>query len=111
MTEPKHLKVREESGVSVVSFATATALDAYHVNDTAKDLYQLVEEQQLQLIVLDLSSVMMLSSQSLGVFLNMQRKLEPGEGKIAISGLNPRLYRVFKITNLQSVFEFHENEK
>ena len=106
MTDESQLVLEPDGEVTVVGFSEPTLLDAYHVNESAKELYELIEKQGHRWIVLDLSTVKMLSSQSLGVFLSIRQKLEHLGGKIVISGIDPRLSRVFKITNLESVFEF-----
>ena len=83
MVEKSHLVLTQEAGVTVVSFREPTILDAYHVNEIAKELYALVSkasdddsQECHHKIVLDLSSIKMLSSQSLGVFLTMRQKRE-----------------------------------
>ena len=106
LTEVSRLILKQDGEVTIVGFSEPNLLDAYHVNDCAKELYELIEKRGHRRIVLDLATVTMLSSQSLGVFLNIRHKLDALEGKVAISGIDPRLSRVFKITNLQSVFDF-----
>ena len=106
MTEKSLLAVTRQNDVTVVGFNEPHLLDAYHVEDTAPQLYQLIEQDNHRLIVLDLSNISMISSQALGVFLNMKQKLDQRDGKMAISGIDPALSRVFKITRLQDVFKF-----
>ena len=106
MTEESQLIVEQVGEVSIVGFSEPTLLNAYNVNESAKELYNLIEKQGHRWIVLDLSTIKMLSSQTLGVFLNARHKLEKLGGKVVISGIDPKLSRVFKITNLESVFEF-----
>jgi len=106
MTEESQLIVEQVGEVSIVGFSEPTLLNAYNVNESAKDLYNLIEKEGHRWIVLDLSTIKMLSSQTLGVFLNARHKLEKLGGKVVISGIDPKLSRVFKITNLDSVFEF-----
>ena len=64
---------------------------------------------QYQQIAIDLSTIQMISSQTLGVFLKMRQKMEPLGGRLVICGIDPKLYRVFKITNLTSVFQFYDD--
>ena len=106
MTEGTQLLVEQAGEVSIVGFSEPTLLNAYHVNESAKELYNLIEKQGHRWIVLDLSTIKMLSSQTLGVFLNTRQKLEKLGGKVVISGIDPKLSRVFRITNLDSMFEF-----
>ena len=109
MAEKKHLTITQEQGVTFVDFSDATILDAYHIDQVSKELYALTNDQSMQKIVLDLATIKMLSSQTLGVFLNMRKKLSETDRTIAFAGVDPRLYRVFKVTNLQSLFEFFED--
>jgi len=109
MADESHLRLSQEKDVTIVGFSEPTLLDAYHINEIAQELYDLIEKDGYRQIVLDLSEIKILSSQTLGVMINMRQKLDKFEGKLVISGIDPRLYRVFKITNLQSVFEFYEN--
>ena len=109
MSEEAKLTVTQHDDVSVVDFCEATILDAYHVDQISKELYALVEVQKSRKIVLDLATIKMLSSQTLGVFLNMRKKLSELGGTMVFAGVDPRLYRVFKVTNLQALFEFFED--
>ena len=109
MTKQAHLVVTEEKGISVVSFAQPTLMDAYHVSEVETELGALVKKGHLRKIVLDFSSLGMLSSRALGVLLTIRQMLEKLGGKMVICGIDPKLYRVFKITNLQSVFEFFDD--
>jgi len=106
MTDYEHLTIRLQQGVAVVTFAQPNALDAYHINDTAAELNRLVDKDGQRRIAVDLSSAVMLSSQSLGVFLSLQKKLAALHGQLALCGIDPRLYRVFKVTKLDNVFLF-----
>lgn len=109
MAEQTSLAVSQQDEVTVVDFRDATILDAYHIDQISKELYALVEEQKATKIVVDLATIKMLSSQTLGVFLNMRKKLSDIEGKMVFAGVDPRLYRVFKVTNLQALFDFFED--
>lgn len=106
MTDYEHLTIQQQQNVAVVALKQPNGLDAYHITDTAAELYHLVEKEGRRRIALDLSSAAMLSSQSLGVFLTLQRKLASLKGRLALCGINPGLYRVFKVTKLDGIFMF-----
>ena len=110
MTEQEaHLAVTEQDGVSIVRFTSPTLLDAYHVGVVGKELMSLIENDGLRRIALDLASIKMISSQALGVMLSARHRLTELGGKIAICGVDPKLCRVFKVTNLQDMFEFFDS--
>ena len=110
MTEQEaHLAVTEQDGVSIVRFTSPTLLDAYHVGVVGKELMSLIENDGLRRIALDLASIKMISSQALGVMLTARHRLIELGGKIAICGVDPKLYRVFRVTNLQDMFDFYDS--
>jgi len=47
------------------------------------------------------------TSQVLGVLLDVRGKVGGYGGEVKVSGINPQLYRVFRITNLNALFEFY----
>ena len=50
-----------------------------------------------------------MSSQALGVLLQLKKAMDPLKGQIVIAGIRPELYKVFKITNLHKLFIFHDD--
>ena len=109
MSELSYLTVTQHGEVAVVGFKDAAILDAYHIDAISQELFALIDRQNLHKMAIDLSTISMISSQSLGVFLQMRQKLETLGGRIVLCGIDPKLYRVFKITNLISVFQFYDN--
>jgi len=109
MTDKSNLTLLEKDGVTIVSFSESTLLDAFHVTEVGQELYNLVEKDGARKLILDLSTIKMLSSQALSVMLKMRQLLDGKGGKMVISGIKPQLYRVFKITNLINLFEFFED--
>ena len=106
MTDETHLILTKKDNVTIIGFKDPTILDAYHVNEVSKQLFGLVGKDEYRLLVLDFSTIKMLSSQTLSVLLKMRQELDVVDGRMVLSGIDPGLYRVFRITNLQSVFEF-----
>jgi anti-anti-sigma factor len=109
MADESQLRLSERDGVTVVAFGSPTVLDAYHVNQVGKELLELVEKKGARRLALDLADIKMLSSATLRVFLTLRQKLADLGGRVVISGIDPRLYRVFRITNLQSIFDFYDD--
>ena len=49
-----------------------------------------------------------MSSQALGVLLQLKKAMDPLKGQIVIAGIRPELHKVFKITNLHKMFMFKD---
>ena len=111
MTESEVIAIGYEGDVAVVSFKQASIGASAGFDEMSDSLRSFVSKDRPSKIVVDFSGVKFFSSQTLGLLLEIWRKLEKEEGKMAISGINPQLYRVFKITNLDKIFQFFDSRE
>jgi anti-sigma B factor antagonist len=97
--------------VTVVNFADASILDTQVVQQIGDDLYALVDQQARRKIILDFDKVKFLSSSALGVLITLRKKADAIKGKIVLCSMKPELRKVFKIMNLEKMFDFQDNEE
>ncbi len=97
--------------VTVVTFADASILDAQQVQQIGDELYALVDKQARRKIILDFEKVRFLSSSALGVLITLRKKADQIKAKILFCNLRAELRKVFKITNLEKLFEFYNSEE
>ncbi|MBN1764157.1 MAG: STAS domain-containing protein [Sedimentisphaerales bacterium] len=110
MSEPSFIKSSERDGVMIVEFTEPTILSSHHIEKAEKELFALIEEKSPKRLVLDFSTIKMLSSKTISVLLKMREELQSAGGaQMAISGIEPGLYRVFKVTKLESIFNFYDD--
>jgi anti-anti-sigma factor len=95
--------------VTVVGFQNISVLDSANIESLGKSLLELIEKQDVRKLVLEFTAVRFMSSQALGVLLQLKRAMDPVKGKIVIAGIRPELHKVFKITNLHKMFIFHDD--
>jgi anti-sigma B factor antagonist len=95
--------------VTVVNFQNISVLDSANIESLGRSLLDLVEKQDTRKLILEFSAVRFMSSQALGVLLQLKKALDPVHGKVVIAGIRPELHKVFKITNLHKMFVFHDN--
>lgn len=95
--------------ITVISFnhPNIGAIDG--IEKISGEVNAFVDENQPLKLVFDFAGVKFFNSQALGMLIEIWRKLEKYEGRMVISGINPQLYRVFKITNLNNIFKFYED--
>jgi anti-anti-sigma factor len=108
-TVANDLLVQRYKDVTVVNFQNVSVLDSANIEALGRNLLELVEKQDNRKIVLEFSSVRFMSSQALGVLLQLKKAMDPVKGKVIISGIRPELHKVFKITNLHKLFTFHDD--
>jgi anti-sigma B factor antagonist len=101
------MEIEIRDGVTVVRFDTAAIIAADGLEIVARDLRELVGQRQSTKMIVDFSSVVFFSSQMLGLLVDVWRRLKDCGGIVVISGINPNLTRVFRITNLDKVFQFY----
>lgn len=103
------LLVQRYKDVTVVNFQNARVLDSENIELMGRSLMDLVSRQDNRKLVLDFGSVKFMSSQALGVLVQLKRSMDAVRGTVVIAGLRPDLYKVFKITNLHKLFKFHDD--
>jgi anti-sigma B factor antagonist len=103
------LDIRTDEGVIIVSFKQASIGGIGEVEKIAETLRSLITDPDACNMVVDFSSVSFFSSQMLGVLVDIWRRMKDKNGTLSISGINPQLTRVFRITHLDNLFKFYEN--
>jgi anti-anti-sigma factor len=101
------LEIASEGGVAVASFRGACISDVAEITSASAKLKQYIQTNQPRRMVFDFHGVKFFSSQVLGLLLEARAHLRPHHGDVAVISLSPQLQRVFKITNLDSLFRFY----
>jgi anti-anti-sigma factor len=111
MTQETSIKTEIQNGVVIVSFAQPSIGALNGIGEISKAINDYVDQNKPQKLIVDFEGVKFFSSQALGMLIELWRKLEKYQGKMVISGINPQLYRVFKITNLNKIFQFFDDSQ
>ena len=111
MHEKADVEITTKDDVVVVVFNSASISAVHDLEDISKKMLDYISENCPGKIVVDFQRVKFFSSQTLGLLLHIWRKLKGYGGQVVISGINPNLNRVFKITNLDKIFDFYPDAK
>ena len=106
MAEEIALEITEDANTAIVAFKSPSMSDVDGLARASDEIKQFIDKKQPRRLLFDFDGVKFFSSQVLGLLLDIRAKLEKHNGKVVISAINPQLHRVFKITNLDKVFEF-----
>ena len=107
MDDKKIVEITTRDRVTVVSFNEISMGAAVEIETLSKRMARLIESDKPMKMVVDFEKVKFFSSQTLGLLLDVRKRLQAYDGEIVISGINPQLHRVFKITNLDKIFDFY----
>ncbi|MEX0586422.1 MAG: STAS domain-containing protein [Pirellulales bacterium] len=110
MAVNRRLNATEVGDVTVIHFVDRKILDEANIQELGQELFQLVEEQGRQNLLLNFSSVEFLSSAALGKLITLDRKVKSHAGRLKLSNIRPEIYEVFKITKLNKLFDIKEDE-
>lgn len=106
VNEKVGVEITGEGNVAVVTFKATSVSDVESIAAASIQIKDFVNKNHPGSLIFDFTGVQFFSSQVLGLLLDVRAKLRACNGKMIISGINPQLHRVFKITNLDKIFTF-----
>jgi len=111
MAVARGLVVQTIKDVTVVNFLDSSIMDSLQIDQLSRQLYDLVDNRHRRKLILDFGKVRLLSSQTLGMLLNLHKKTQRIKGKMVICGMRKELRKVFLITKLDKIFVFNDDEE
>lgn len=110
MATHRRLEVADSGDISVVRFRDRKILDDASIQELGQELFNLVDVEMCQNMVLNFSKVDFLSSAALGKLITLDKKVRANRGKLALSNIRPEIKDVFTITKLDKVFKIFDDE-
>jgi len=97
---------------TVVEFRVTSLMDPVELENVGQSLYHLVDEEDCRLIILDFEKVQYISSQAIGIVLNMNKKMSSlKHSKLILCGVGPKLMELIKITRLDRILMIKPTQK
>ena len=111
-TSSPHFITQTVEKFLVVEFRTTSLMDALDLENIGQALYRIIDEEDRRRIVLDFERVTYLSSQAIGIVLNMNKKLKAlPHSKLVLCGVGPRLMDLVKITRLDKILTIKPSQR
>jgi anti-sigma B factor antagonist len=111
MEEKQTVEITTDENTVVIAFNTACISGVEEVQAATEKVIRFISENYPKKVVVDFQQVKFFSSQILGLLMDIWRRLHEYNGRVVISSINPQLHRVFKITNLDKIFEFFPDKQ
>jgi len=102
-----NLDIVSEGNTATIAFKSAYISDVEEISNASSQIRQFIHKNHPQQIVFDFAGVKFFSSQVLGLLLEARAQLKSSNGRVVVCTLDPRLHRVFKITNLDRIFPLY----
>ena len=110
MADYRQISVTETDGVSVVRFNDQRILDAGSIQQLGEDLFQLVETEERDKLLLNFTDVEFLSSAALNRLIMLDKKVKESNGVLKFCCICSGIMDVFAITRLDKHFEILDDE-
>jgi anti-sigma B factor antagonist len=95
-----------EADTVIVAFLSPSMSDVDAISAASSKIKDYVKVHRPRRLIFDFEVVRFFSSLLLGLLLEVRGEMSAYQGEVLISGINPQLHRVFKITNLDKIFRF-----
>jgi anti-sigma B factor antagonist len=110
MTAYRHVDVSQVGDVTVVRFRDHKIVEDISIQQLGQEMFQLVESDNRDKLLLNFSSVDFLSSAALGKLITLDKKMKAHGGTLKLSNIRPEIYEVFAITKLNRLFDIKDDE-
>jgi anti-sigma B factor antagonist len=99
-------QITTEGDTAIITFSKSTISNIEDISAAAENVAVFIDDNQPKRVIFDFNGVKFFSSNVLGLLLETRARVEAYHGRVYISSINPQLHRVFKITNLDQIFQF-----
>jgi len=106
----RRLQVNDVGEVCVVRFRDPKIIEDINIQEWGQELFQLVDVENRQKVLLNFSAVDFLSSAALGKLITLDKKVKAHSGTLKLCNIRPEIYEVFAITKLNRLFDIKEDE-
>jgi anti-sigma B factor antagonist len=110
MTAYRHLDVNQVGDVTVVRFRDHKIVEDINIQQLGQEMFQLVEADNRDRLLLNFSAVDFLSSAALGKLITLDKKMKAHGGALKLSNIRAEIYEVFAITKLNRLFDIRDDE-
>jgi anti-sigma B factor antagonist len=111
MEQQDFIDITMTGEIALITFNVPTIVDVASVESISTKLHSLIDAADALKVIVDFDGVKFFSSMILGLLVDIWRRLDEKGGTVVISGIDPQLSRVFKITNLDKLFKFYPNRQ
>jgi anti-sigma B factor antagonist len=107
----RRIDLEEVNGVTIAKFTDKKILDESNIQIIGNQLFNLVDDDHRDKIVLDFTNVEYLSSAALGKLITMDKKVKAAGGKLRLCCIRADILEVFKITRLDKLFQIRDKRE
>ena len=106
--KPK-ISVEYAKNATIVTFTNEEILKEQDIQALQESIMSVAEQAERINMILDFCNVRFLSSAVLGLLIRVSKKIYERDGQLRLCNIDPKIYKIFKITRLTKVFDIYKN--
>ncbi len=110
MESKEKIVVENGTDVTIVTFEDQTILEDQQIRKLERALMPVIRDNQDKRLVLNFAKVKFMSSAFLGLLVKVHKRVIEAGGHLQLFNLDPKIQKVFEITQLVKVFDIVRSE-
>ncbi len=110
MESKEKIVVENGTDVTIVTFEDQTILEDQQIRKLERALMPVIRDNQDKRLVLNFAKVKFMSSAFLGLLVKVHKRVIEAGGHLQLFNLDPKIQKVFEITQLVRVFDIVRSE-
>jgi anti-sigma B factor antagonist len=104
------ISVEYAENATIITFTDEKILEDKDVQALQESIMSVIESASGGInLILDFRNVQFLSSAVLGLLIRVSKKVYEHDGQLKLCSIDPKIYKVFKITRLTKIFDIYKN--
>jgi len=111
MHSKERINVENGTDVTIVTFEEENILEDQQIRKLERSLLPVIRDNQQRRLVLNFAKVKFMSSAFLGLLVKVHKRVIEAGGTLQLFNLDPKIQKVFEITQLVKVFDIVKNQE
>ncbi|MDD5064901.1 MAG: STAS domain-containing protein [Phycisphaerae bacterium] len=103
------ISVEYAENAAIVTFTDEKILEEKDVQLLQDSIMSVIEQAERINLILDFCNVRFLSSAVLGLLIRISKKVYERDGQLKLCSIDPKIYKIFKITRLTKIFDIYKD--
>jgi anti-sigma B factor antagonist len=104
-----NISVEYTDKATIIGFTDRKILEERDIRSLQTSVMSVVEQAEGINVILDFGNVEYLSSAVLGLLIRVSKRVVERQGTLRLCNISPRIYEVFRITQLTKVFDIYKD--
>ena len=104
-----NISVKYTDSATVLAFTDRKILEEQDIRALQDSVMSVVDQAEEIHLILDFGQVQFLSSAVLGLLIRISKRINEKNGKLTLCNISPKIYEVFRITQLTKIFDIQKD--